>query len=141
MDTKLLNQIYSTASVAATERKAAVAEKKVAMAEKARKKRKWARDTSKKHHYFILQFHPIIDIFHFKELFLCCFGLFYTVCNFPVPKQQNQNSVMKSGHQVAESDQVQMRINFSESTFMEDEWESPKEEVRGPTRQPGGGAR
>src|SRR3954467_10691942 len=50
-----------------------------------------------------------IDIFHFKLLFLCCFGLFYIVCNFPVPKQQNQNSVVKIGHQVAESDQLQMQ--------------------------------
>ena len=50
-----------------------------------------------------------IDIFHFKVLFLCCFGLFYTVYNFPVPKQQNQDSAVESGHQVAESDQVQMR--------------------------------
>src|SRR4051812_17140493 len=45
-----------------------------------------------------------IDIFHFIVLFLCCFGLFYTVCNFPVPKQQKQDSTVKSGHQVAESD-------------------------------------
>src|SRR3954471_5396381 len=44
-----------------------------------------------------------IDIFHFKVLFLCCFGLFYTFCNFPVPKQQKQNSAVKSGHQVAVS--------------------------------------
>src|SRR4051812_49841515 len=36
-----------------------------------------------------------IDIFHFKVLFLCCFGLFYTVYNFPVPKQQNQDSAVK----------------------------------------------
>src|SRR3954465_2821280 len=50
-----------------------------------------------------------IDIFHFKVLFLCCFGLFYTVFIFPVPKQQNQNSTVKSGYQVAESDEVQMR--------------------------------
>src|SRR3954471_9270776 len=50
-----------------------------------------------------------IDIFHFKVLFLCCFGLFYTVYNFLVPKQQNQDSAVKSGYQVAESDQVQMR--------------------------------
>src|SRR3954471_25007071 len=70
-----------------------------------------------------------IDIFHFKVFFLCCFGLFYTVYNFPVPKQQNQDSaVKKSGYQVAESDQVQMRSNFRGSIFMEDDWESPKEE-------------
>src|SRR3954466_12263286 len=50
-----------------------------------------------------------IDIFHFKLLFLCCFGLFYTVCNFPVPKQQKQDTAVKSGHQVAESDQLQIR--------------------------------
>src|SRR3954467_9880502 len=50
-----------------------------------------------------------IDIFHFKVLFLCCFGLFYTVCNFPVPKQQNQDSAVKSGHQLAESDQLHMQ--------------------------------
>ena len=42
-----------------------------------------------------------IDIFYFKVLFLCCFGLFYTVYNFPVPKQQNQDSAVKIGHQVA----------------------------------------
>src|SRR3954454_3198653 len=36
-----------------------------------------------------------IDIFHFKVLFLCCFGLFYTVYNFPVPKQQNQDSAVE----------------------------------------------
>src|SRR4051812_39771908 len=42
-----------------------------------------------------------IDISHFKVLFLCCFGLFYTVCNFPVPKQQKQDSAVKSGHQVS----------------------------------------
>ena len=36
-----------------------------------------------------------IDIFHCKVLFLCCFGLFYTVYNFPVPKQQNQDSAVK----------------------------------------------
>ena len=39
-----------------------------------------------------------IDIFHVMMLFLCCFGLFYTVCNFPVPKQQTQDSAEKSGH-------------------------------------------
>src|SRR3954464_2054637 len=39
-----------------------------------------------------------IDIFHIMMLFLCCFGLFYTVCNFPVPKQQTQDSAEKSGH-------------------------------------------
>src|SRR3954467_7569657 len=50
-----------------------------------------------------------IDIFHFKVLFLCFFVLFYTVCNFPVPEQQSQDSAVKSGYQVAESDQVQMR--------------------------------
>src|SRR3954471_22656093 len=50
-----------------------------------------------------------IDIFHFKVLFFCCFGLFYTVCNFPVPEQQSQDLAVKSGYQVAESDQVQMR--------------------------------
>src|ERR1041384_4024166 len=50
-----------------------------------------------------------IDIFHFKVLFLCCSGLFYTVCNFPVPKQQNQKLAVKSGHQVAQSDQLQIR--------------------------------
>src|SRR4051812_38670894 len=49
-----------------------------------------------------------IDIFHFKVLFLCCFGLFYIVCIFPVPKQQEQNSAVKSGHQVAESNQLQI---------------------------------
>src|ERR1041385_2366776 len=38
-----------------------------------------------------------IDIFHDMMLFLCCFGLFYTVCNFPVPKQQTQDSAVKSG--------------------------------------------
>ena len=42
-----------------------------------------------------------IDIFHFKVLFLCCFGLSYTVYNFPVLKQENQNSTVKTGHQVA----------------------------------------
>ena len=36
-----------------------------------------------------------IDIFHFKALFLCCFGLFYAVYNFPMPKQQNQDSAVK----------------------------------------------
>ena len=50
-----------------------------------------------------------IDIFHFIVLFLCCFGLFYTVCNFSVPKQQKQDSTVKSGHQVADSDQLQIR--------------------------------
>src|SRR4051812_5213647 len=38
-----------------------------------------------------------IDIFHFIILFLCCFGLFYTVCNFLVPKQQKQDSSVKIG--------------------------------------------
>ena len=42
-----------------------------------------------------------IDIFHIKVLFLCCFGLFYIVYSFSVPKQQNQNSAVKSGYQVA----------------------------------------
>src|SRR3954454_23895071 len=72
-----------------------------------------------------------IDIFHFKVLFLCCFGLFYTVCNFPVPKQQNQNSAVKSGHQVAESNQLQMRCNFTGVIILELDWSSPKMEVRG----------
>src|ERR1041385_4805470 len=36
-----------------------------------------------------------IDIFHDMMLFLCYFGLFYTVCNFPVPKQQTQDSAEK----------------------------------------------
>jgi len=49
-----------------------------------------------------------IDIFHFKALLLCCFGLFYAVCNFPVPEQQNQNSAVKKWNQVAEAEQVQM---------------------------------
>src|SRR3954469_4069961 len=65
-------------------------------------------DTSKMHHYFYCNLNLLIDIFHFKVLFLCCFGLFYTVCNFPVPKQQKQDSAMKSGHQVAESDHLQI---------------------------------
>src|SRR4051812_37686524 len=26
-----------------------------------------------------------IDIFHVMMLFLCCFGLFYKACNFPMP--------------------------------------------------------
>src|SRR4051794_19688423 len=66
-------------------------------------------DTSKKITILYCDFTLFIDIFHFKVLFLCCFGLFYTVYNFSVPKQQNQNSAVKSGYQVAESDQVQMR--------------------------------
>src|SRR4051812_37511831 len=49
-----------------------------------------------------------IDIFHFMVLFLCCFGLFYIVCNFPVQKQQTQDSAMKSGHQVAEYEDLQI---------------------------------
>src|SRR3954468_12084534 len=49
-----------------------------------------------------------IDIFHFMVLFLCCFGLFYTVCNFPVPKQQTPDSAVKSGHQVVQSEDLQM---------------------------------
>src|SRR3954464_4758297 len=53
-----------------------------------------------------------IDIFHFKVLFLFCFGLFYIVYNFPVPKQQNENSTVKSGHQVAESDQSKCDENL-----------------------------
>src|ERR1043165_3646052 len=50
-----------------------------------------------------------IDIFHFTVLFLCCFGLFYTVRNFSVPKQQKQDSAVKSGHQVAQSEDLQIR--------------------------------
>src|SRR4051812_18772025 len=50
-----------------------------------------------------------IDIFDLLVLFLCCFGLFDTVCNLPVPKQQKQDSAVKSGHQVAESDHLQIR--------------------------------
>src|SRR3954470_20494802 len=50
-----------------------------------------------------------VDIFHFIVLFLCCSGLFYTVCNFPVPKQQKQDSPVKSGHQVAELEHLQIR--------------------------------
>src|SRR3954468_23994369 len=38
-----------------------------------------------------------IDIFHDRMLFLCCFGLFYTVCNFPMPKLPTQDSAVKSG--------------------------------------------
>src|SRR3954467_10316588 len=38
-----------------------------------------------------------IDIFHVTMMFLCCFGLFYAVCNFPVPKQQTHDSAVKSG--------------------------------------------
>src|SRR3954469_17748597 len=79
-----------------------------------------------------------IDIFHFKVLFLCCFRLFYTVCNFPVPEQQNQDLAVESGHQVAESDQVQLRWKFTGMIFMENDWGSSKMEVRGPTRQPEG---
>src|SRR3954463_1359102 len=67
-----------------------------------------------------------INIFHFKVLFLCCFGLFYTVCNFSVPKQQNQDSAVKSGHQVAESYQLQMRLKLTEVIFMKIDWGSPK---------------
>src|SRR6187399_969001 len=39
-----------------------------------------------------------IDIFHVMMMFLCCFGLFYKVCNFPVPEQQTQDSAGKSGY-------------------------------------------
>src|ERR1041385_7110872 len=39
-----------------------------------------------------------IDIFHVMMMFLCCFGLLYTVCKFPVLKQQTQDSAVKSGH-------------------------------------------
>src|SRR4051812_48777968 len=63
-------------------------------------------DTSKMHHYFIFNSSLFIDIFHFIVLFLCCFGLFYTVCNFPMPKQ---DSAVKSGHQVAEPDHLHIR--------------------------------
>ena len=49
-----------------------------------------------------------IDIFHDMMLFLCCFGLFYTVCNFPVPKQQTQDSAVKSGRLVAEEEYLQI---------------------------------
>src|ERR1044072_3360069 len=66
-------------------------------------------DTSKMHHYLYCNLTLLINIFHFKVLFLCCFGLFYTVCNFPVLKQQNQDSAVKSGDQVAESDQLPMK--------------------------------
>src|SRR4051812_9084158 len=38
-----------------------------------------------------------IDIFHVMMLFLCCFGLIYIVCNFLRPKQQTQDSTVKSG--------------------------------------------
>src|SRR4051812_24165266 len=49
-----------------------------------------------------------IDIFHFMILFLCCFVLFYTVYNFSVPKQHTQDSAVKSGHQVVESEDLQL---------------------------------
>src|SRR3954462_15856209 len=79
------------------------------------------------------------DIFHFKVLFLCCFGLFYTVCNFPVSKQQKPEF---SGRKVdtkllnqikSKSDEI-----IGEEFFMGNDWESLKEEVRGPTSQPEG---
>src|SRR4051812_15430345 len=79
-----------------------------------------------------------IDIFHFKVLFLCCFGLFYTVCNFPVPKHQKQNSTVKSGHQVAQNYQLQIRLNLTWITFMKIHWSAPKMDLRGPTRAPEG---
>src|SRR3954466_15587774 len=67
-----------------------------------------------------------IDIFHFKVLFLCCFGLFYTIYNFPVLKQQSQDSAVKSGHQVAESDQLQMQQKLTEVIFMKIHGSSPR---------------
>src|SRR3954466_12423105 len=67
-----------------------------------------------------------IDIFHFKVLFLCCFGLFYTVYNFPVPKQQNQDSAIEKWIPSCLIRSSQNAINFTGSIFMSDDWDSPK---------------
>src|SRR4051812_38355270 len=77
-----------------------------------------------------------IDIFQFIVLFLCCFGLFYTVCNFPMPKQQKQDSAVKSGHQVVESDHLQIRLNLTCANILENHGRSPKVDQRGATRGP-----
>ena len=79
-----------------------------------------------------------IDIFHFIVLFLCCFGLFYIVCNFPVLKQQKQDSAVKRGHQVVKSDPNSMKFNmcqyFGESP--EEPKGGPEGSHQGPRRPP-----
>ena len=78
-----------------------------------------------------------IDIFHFKVLFLCCFGLFYTVCNFRVLKQQNQDSTVKTGHQVAKSEDLQISWNLTEVIFRKNYEATQNMSQRGATRFPG----
>src|SRR3954465_2910109 len=75
-----------------------------------------------------------IDIFHITMMFLCGFGLFYTVCNFPVPKQQTQDSAGKSGHQVDESEGVKISGNSTEGIFWKNDTSSQNRGQRGPTR-------
>ena len=49
-----------------------------------------------------------IDIFHFKVLFLCCVGVFYTVCNFPVPKQVSLSEDAKVEYRTSRTHEIQV---------------------------------
>ena len=79
-----------------------------------------------------------IDISHVMMMFLCCFGLFYTVCNFPVPKQQTQDSAVKSGRWVAEEEYLQITWKSTEGIFQKDHEDTQKSNHRGATGCPGG---
>ena len=73
-----------------------------------------------------------IDIFHVMMLFLCCFGLFYTVCNFPMPKEQKQDSTVKSGRRVAELEDLQITWKLTETFFQKNDGDTESGDQRGP---------
>ena len=79
-----------------------------------------------------------IDIFHVTVMFLCCFGLFYTVCNFPMPKQQTQDSAGKSGYWVAEEEHLQITWKLTGGIFQTNNEDTQKGSQRGATGCPGG---
>ena len=71
-------------------------------------------------------------------MFLCCFGLFYTVCNFPIPEQQTQDSAGKSGCWVAEEEHLQITWKLTGRVFQKNNEDTQKGSQRGATGCPGG---
>ena len=77
------------------------------------------------------KFTLLIDIFHFKVLFLCCFGLFYTVYNFQVPKQQNQNSAGEKWTSSCLIRSTPNSMKFDVDHYFEDSLEETKDGPEG----------
>src|ERR1043165_7861124 len=75
-----------------------------------------------------------IDIFHIMMILSWCFGMFYTVYNFPVLKQENQESVGKIAHRVGLSAQLQMTWGNQGFIFIRNHEGTQKYFLRGATR-------